>query len=890
MPMTSGTRIGPYEIVSAIGAGGMGEVYRAKDTKLHRDVAVKVLPASWVNDPDRLMRFEREAHVLASLNHSNIAAIYGLEKNALVMELVTGETLTGPLPLPTALSYARQIAEALEYAHEKGVVHRDLKPANVMITAEGQVKLLDFGLAKIAEQTGGPEDSKWAPALTPGLTMSATQAGLIIGTPAYMAPEQARGQSVDWRVDIWAFGAVLFEMLTGKVLFAGETFSDTLAAVLKNEPDLIALPRETPAAIRKLLRRCLERDRKKRLQSMGDARIEIDEYLSQPEAAEGIPVEIQPTRRRWLPWAVAMACAALAALAATVSVIHFRESPPQLPRAKLTFVEPENPMIMDVAVSPDGRRLAVAQGDQSGRSSIVVRSLDSLAVQTLPGSEGVMYSTFWSPDSRFIGFFAGGKLKKVDTSGGRAVTLCDADGRDGSWGSHGDILFTTPQAVYRVSDQGGDPRILSSADRAQGEVWQHSASFLPDGRHYLVSITASRPDAGGIYAGSLDSRERTFILREHSNIAYAAAASGRGFLLFSRNGSLFAAPFDPNRLKVSGTASLVADNVTYSENYSITSFSVSNAGVLCYLPATEHKYQLTWFNRDGKRLSRVGEPSNSDRIRFEFQPWLSPDEKQVVFDLIDPQTKASDLWLVDLARNVSSRFTFDAGDEGRPVWSPDGTVIAFAKRSSSVVPLEIYLKPVGRSGKERLLYAVKGSTVAPMDWSRDGRFLVFLLNDPKTKNDLWVLPDPLASGDPKPAPFAQSEFNENDGAFSPDSKWIAYNSDESGMNQVYIQPFPPSGGKWQISKNGGKFPRWRRDGKELFFVGADNKLMAVDIKLGDSVEAGIPKALFQTTIPNRSRYTATGDGQRFLVADLAGDSENNQALPVVMLNWAGLPR
>jgi WD40-like Beta Propeller Repeat len=286
-------------------------------------------------------------------------------------------------------------------------------------------------------------------------------------------------------------------------------------------------------------------------------------------------------------------------------------------------------------------------------------------------------------------------------------------------------------------------------------------------------------------------------------------------------------------------------------------------------------------------VSTVGEPSSSDRIKFEFQPWLSPDEKEVAFDLIDAQTKTSDLWLVDLARNVSSRFTFDSGDEGKPVWSPDGTTIAFDRRASSLVPLELYLKPVGRSGKERSLYAVKGSTLVPTDWSRDGRFLMFLLNDSKTKNDLWVLPDPLASGDPKPVPFAQSEFNENDGAFSPDSKWVAYNSDESGSNQVYVQPFPPSGGKWQISKNGGKFPKWRRDGKEMFFVGADNKMMAVDIKLGDSVEAGIPKALFQTTIPNRSRYAVTGDGQRFLAPDLTGDSENSQALPVVMLNWAG---
>jgi eukaryotic-like serine/threonine-protein kinase len=887
MRMMLGSRIGPYEILSPIGAGGMGEVYRARDTKLNRDVAVKVLPASWVDDPDRLIRFEREAHVLASLNHPNIGAIYGREENALVMELIVGSTLMkGPLPVPTALGvpvaleYARQIAEALEYAHEKGVVHRDLKPANIMITAEGQVKLLDFGLAKIAQQSTGPEDSSSGL----GLTMSTTRAGMIVGTPFYMAPEQARGQSVDWRVDIWAFGAVLFEMLTGKVLFDGETFGDTLAAILKHEPDLGALPQDTPPAIRKLLRRCLERDRKKRLQSMGDARIEIDECLTQPETAEVVPVQVQPTRRRWLPWAVA---GAFAALAVVLSLAHFRESPPQLPQAKLSFAPPGNPTIMNVAVSPDGRRLAVAQTDQSGRNTIVLRSLDSTSVETLPGSEGVVSSMFWSPDSRYVGFFAGGKLKKVDISGGRAVTLCNADGKDGSWGSQGDILFTTPTSVYRVSDQGGEPRIVSSADRTRGEIWQHSPSFLPDGRHYLVSITASRPDAEGVYAGSLDSQERTFVLREFSNIAYAELPSGSGSLLFSRNGSLFAQPFDPKSFKVSGTASLVADNVTYSENYSISSFSVSNAGVLCYLPFTEHKYQLTWFHRDGTRASRVGEPSSSDRVKFEFQPWLSPDEKEVAFDLIDAQTKMSDLWLVDLARNVSSRFTFDSADEGKPVWSPDGTTIAFSKRASSVVPLELNLKPVGRSGKERLLYTVKGSTLAPTDWSRDGRFLMFLLNDPKTKNDLWVLPDPLASGDPKPVPFAQSEFNENDGAFSPDSKWVAYNSDESGSNQVYVQPFPPSGGKWQISKNGGKFPKWRRDGKEMFFVGADNKMMAVDIKLGDSVEAGIPKALFQTTIPNRSRYAVTGDGQRFLAPDLTGDSENSQALPVVMLNWAG---
>jgi len=674
-------------------------------------------------------------------------------------------------------------------------------------------------------------------------------------------------------------------MLTGRPPFAGETVTDTLAAVLKNEPDLNALPPETRPAIRKLLRRCLQRDRNNRLQSIGDARIEIEECLSEAETPLLTETPARPPRSRALPW---MAAIAILSTASAIYAFVSRATPAHQPSVTLSLIPPEN--VSHLAISPDGLRIAMVFSSLSGESVLAVRSLDSLAVQVLTGADNTA-TPFWSPDSRFIGLFAAGQLKKINASGGTPIDLCNVSVSSGGglWTAAGEILFPTARGLYRVSDQGGTPQLVISASESEYQL--HSPSLLPDGRHFLYTAIPAEPDAGGIYVGSLDSNEKVRILADRSNARYVKGPSGKGYLLYWRNGGVVAHPFDAAARKVSGNPVTVADQVNYYENYSDADFSVSDTGVLTYLSTGARTYQLNWFDRNGRQLGTVGDPALSLPVQFHFQPSISPDGKLVAVDLIDPSTKNNDLWTIDLARNVSSRFTFEPSDEGRPVWSPDGAWIAFDRRANSTAYREIYIKPVGGAGKEKRILAVGGSTVVPMDWSSDGRLLLFLQNDPKTKQDLWVLPDPAGEGDKKPVPFAQSKFNENNGAFSPDAKWIAYHSDETGKYQIYVQPYPPSGSKWQISKDGGTQPRWRKDGKELFYLDPEARITSVEIKLGKSVEAGIPKALFPTRLNRRMGYSITGDGQHFLVPDVTGPIDSASASPVVVMNWtAGLQK
>jgi eukaryotic-like serine/threonine-protein kinase len=888
--LSSGQRLGPYEVVAQIGAGGMGEVYEARDTKLGRNVAIKVLSAAFVHDPERLSRFQREARMLAALNHPNIATIHGLEQSDgvhfLIMELVPGETLadrvkSGPVPMKEALKIAVQIAEALEAAHEKNIIHRDLKPANVKVTPEGKVKVLDFGLAKAFEGDLANEDMNNSPTLS----RAATLQGVILGTPAYMSPEQARGKSVDKRTDIWAFGCVLYELLTGKVSFHGETVSDKIVAVLEREPEWQVLPPATPAKIRDLLRQCLQKDSQRRLRDIGDARIEIEETLAAPKDAAptqaGLPVNAitQRKSRERLAWAIAAIAIVIAALVLgafayfrsvpqDAQTIRFFVSPPEtwtLTRQLGLTGSPPNPL----AVSPDGHRIALVATSRDGRTLLWVRSLDTLNAQPLAGTEGAA-RPFWSPDSRFLAFFAGGKLKKIDVSGGPPLTLCDApDDRGGTWSQDGVIVFAprTDSALQKVSDSGGTP--IAATVLAPGEV-HRGPVFLPDGRHFLYRAKMDQ-GTGLIYIASLDSTDRKLL----SNVDSGTYVYTQGHLVFLRGTTLMAQRFDTRHLVLAGDAFPIAEQIQVQNatGPGFGLFSASSSGVLAYQTGIgTTATQLVWFDRTGKQVGTLGDSATyADLV-------LSPDEKRASVSISDGQQR--DIWAYDVARGLRTRITFDPADELNSVWSPDGSRLVFNSRRKG--HLDLYQKDSSGAGTEEVLLQ-DNRDKSPQSWSPDGRFILYTSSDPPTGDDLFVLP---LSGDRKPVPFLQTPFNEYDGQFSPDGRWVAYGSDESGKDEVYVAPFPGPGGKWQISTAVGTYPRWRRDGTEIFYLAPDNKLMAAAVNgKGSKFEVGAVKPLFETRAldPTRNSFAVSADGQRFLINT---DPQTSSAPITVVLNWA----
>jgi len=864
MSLAAGTKLGLYQILAPIGAGGMGEVYRARDTKLGRDVAIKVLPHLLANDPERLARFEREAKVLASLNHPNIAQIYGIEDRALVMELVEGETLHGPLPLDQALRIAGQICDALEAAHEKGITHRDLKPANIMITPAGVVKVLDFGLAAVASASAG--DSGDA-ANSPTLTMSPTHAGMILGTAAYMSPEQARGKTVDKRADIWAFGVVLYEMLTGKPLFEGDTVSDILAGVLKEQPDLERVPVE----VRRLLRRCLEKEPKRRLRDIGDAMELVEVGQAQGVSSTG-PA---PALQRW-PWIVA-AVFALAALA--LGFIHFREKAPVEQSLRYQIPPPGATVAQHMALSPDGRHLAFV-ANNGGPTQVWVRAMDTLEARPLASTDGASYP-FWSPDGAYLGFFTEGKLKKIAIAGGPPQTLCDATtGRGGTWNRDGMILFSPGpgSVIFRVSAAGGIPSPVTKLPQNGSGAGHRFPAFLPDGVHFLYNAGSDKPDAAGLFVGSLDGDAAIRLLPDVTNALYAAPITpgGTAHLLFRRENTLMAQPFDAKGLKTTGEMFPVAEQVPISENVGFGAFSVSENGVLVYRSGgAVSNRELVWLDRAGKRLGAVGKPGEFGEMA------VSPDEKTLAVGI--GGASESDIWLQDMGRGVLSRFTFRPGINRGPVWSPDGSRLVFALQALSTYSSDIYQKPAGGNGQEELLVHA-GINGFPEDWSPDGKWIVYQQTGQKTANDLWLLP---LDGDRKPVSYLQTPFDELNARFSPDGGWMAYQSNESGRFQIYVQTVPPSGAKYQISSSGGAVPQWRRDGKELFYVAADQKLTAVPVKLGTTVEAGTPQPLFPVFPIAASYffYVPMRDGQRFLVNVPAG-GEGAAVQPItVVTNW-----
>jgi len=884
MPLSPGTKLGPYEIIELIGAGGMGEVYRAVDTRLHRDVAIKVSAEAFSE------RFEREARVIASLNHPNICTLFDVGPNYLVMELIEGPTLAdrineGPIPLDQALPIARQIADALEAAHEKGIVHRDLKPGNVKITVSGAVKVLDFGLAKIAGD---------APAAPSGnspltVTMGATQAGMMMGTASYMSPEQAKGKPVDKRADIWAFGVVLHEMLTGKKLFERESLSETLAGVLMESPDLTLVPPQ----VRPLLQRCLEKDPKKRLRDIGDAMVLLDS-APEPVAPALAPTALPPPpRRQWL-WPSIAALFLLTTL--VLSFIHFRETPPPAPLMHFTIPAPEKNNITTglFAVSPNGRYVIFHARGADGMGRLWLRDLEETEAKPLSGTEHFANIPFWSPDSRFVAFDTMNasirRLEKIDVTGGPPQVICDLppggnSALGGTWNRDGVILFGSDRGIMRVSAAGGVPTPVVSLNPAWKERLQLSPSFLPDGKHFLYSrLSNASPDKIGLYEGSLDAKpdqQNARLLPGLMALYVPSLDSAHGQVLSVRDGSMMAQAFDNQRGAFTGSPVVLAEHIGTSGGGAWGRFSASSNGVLVYQTDDIPNVQLTWYDRNGKVLGTVGDPARYQRMI------LSRDGTKAVLNRIDPLTGSQDLWLVDLVQGTATRFTFGTYSTS-PLFSPDGSRVAFVSVRNGVGGL--YEKASNGSGSEDLL--VKGTNVGTLsDWTNDGRFLIYGGGNPF---NTWVLP---LAGDRKPFPFARTQFTELSAHLSPDDHFIAYASNESGRNEVYVKPFTPepdagsSAAKWLISRNGtAGMVHWRKDGKELFYLGTDGNVMAVDISTTPTFHAGVPKALFAVP-PAFMRLSGTPgtlgdvspDGQRFLFA--LPPEKNGRDEFSVILNW-----
>ena len=878
----------------------MGEVYRAHDSKLGRDVAIKVLPPLLASDPDRRARFEREARTLASFNHPHIGAIYGLEDaddvHALVLELIEGETLAerltrGPLPIVEALTIAEQVADALEAAHERGVVHRDLKPANIKITPAGAAKVLDFGLAKAASVEPSTDLAHLST-----VSIGGTREGVILGTATYMSPEQARGQPVDRRTDIWAFGCVLFEALTGRVAFPGATFSDTMVSILERAPDWTALPAATPVNVRRLLARCLEKDQKDRLRDIGDARIEVREALSQT-------VQLAQQRARKIPWAWIGGGVAIAGAAVLVTRLPLVRVPgPAGVQVRLNLAfegltgEGGTPV-----PSPDGKNFVFQAFDSVGRRSLWLRPLNSESARPLPGTEEAE-QPFWFPDGRSVGFFAQEKLRRIGLAGGPPQDIASMPTSAGGFANsatanqQGDIIFSagnrTP--LFRARITGDAITQLTRLDGARAENSHRFPVFLPDGRRFLFVARSSRRENNALYLGSLDSSEIRRLMPVHSNVAYIPPRAGRpGTLLYVRDRILLEQRFDGD--KVVGEPNDIVANVEYRAPSLTARFAASSDGsVLIFRPARAGRTHLRWFDRTGNALATLGTPGEY------VQPRISPDGGRVLLSRPDAVGGNRDVWYVETSRGVATRLTTHAANDWWPVWSPDGRSILFASDREGGSLLTAYEKSSMEPGyDERKLLAVQtstGSEAIPEDWSSDRRWIAFTTGSGSSGvSDIWILP---TAGDRKAFKFLGSPFGENTPRFSPDSRWISYTSNESGQHDVYVRRFDgkpaDAGGSIRVSTAGGDFAVWRRDGRELFFLGSDLKLYFVQTSnFGRSGASPQPQALFTTCrdtlvagLPTRATpwehpYDVSRDGQQFLINCLTLSPGRFD----VMLNW-----
>jgi Tol biopolymer transport system component len=890
--MIAGTQIGPYEVLAPLGAGGMGEVWRARDTRLNREVAIKFLPATLANDAERLRRFEQEARATSALNHPNILTVYDIGEHQgspyIVAELLEGEELRdqlqrGAIALRKTIEYATQIANGLAAAHAKTIIHRDLKPENIFITTDGRAKILDFGLAKLRSQ---------APASASGSDVQTQKAitdpGVVMGTVGYMSPEQVRGQDADHRADIFSFGVILHEMLTGRRAFLRETMAETMTAILREEPEEITqINSKAPPQLERIVSRCLEKKPEQRFQSTSDLCFAI-EALSAPSttsgtneaAIEAAAAAKRGDRRNRYPW---IAAGVLALIALTLGVAYLRRSGSEERAVRLAFAPPENlafdnGLYDSVIISPDGRTLAFTGRAADGTRQLWTRPVDATEAQPLPGTNDPL-TPFWSPDSRSIGFGSQGKLRRIELAGGRPQVLCDAPRlQGGSWSRDGVIVFSpnTGAGLLQIPAAGGAPTPVTDPDPGRGENELRDPSFLPDGRHFLYRVLGAGREKR-TFAASLDSKEVKQVLADDAPAVYAAP----GWLLFVRDGALMAQSFDADSRELKGEAFQITPP-TNDVSVSGIPMSVSDNGVLIWQGDRQREYQLVWFDRQGKQLGSSGP---SMKVSIGQAPSLSPNDKQIVIHRTDPQSQNQDIWLIDVARDLPTRLTSDPATEQLPIWSPDGNHLVFDAIRGGVRGL---YKKAASGGSEELL--LQGGPNAVGDWSPDGRLILYGRTAVGTRRDVFVLP---LFGDRQPYPILDSQFDEYREQFSPDGRWLAYVSDESGGYEVYLQPFTEGrlgGAKLRISTKGGNQPRFRRDGQELFYVAADGQMMVVALNTsGATVEPGTPRPLFKTRmltgmIQSASEYDVTADGQRFLIGTTV--NEANSTPVIVMLNWS----
>ena len=871
----------------------MGEVYRARDTRLDREVAIKLLPADVSTHPDRLQRFEQEARATSALNHPNILTVYDIGTHNgspyIVAELLEGEELrdrldAGLIPLRKVTDFAQQIVNGLSAAHEKGIFHRDLKPENLFITNDDRVKILDFGLAKLSV----------APAVASGAHSEdatrkvLTSPGVVMGTVGYMSPEQVRGEKVDHRSDIFSFGAILHEMITGHRAFRRETTAETMTAILKEEPEELSAskPGINPA-LERIVQRCLEKKPERRFHSAYDLGFALESLSASTTSSGGTVSSIATaatTEARKSFWAVrilwtAVAVALLIAMAAWFFAVKNTRPVPEVSAVRFSIIHGQRTTgFGQLAVSPDGRNV-VSSSLNEGKAQLWVRSLDALTLRPIPNTEGALGFSFWSPDSRSIAFAVGGKLKKFEFTDGTVQPICDIPagdrrGFDGTWNREGTILFFVGgTTIYRVAATGGEPTPVPGLNQSSPNALVRWPQFLPDGYHFLYLMTTPQQTSSDVYVSSLDGKDTKRLLTAQSSAMYAASPAG-GFLLFARDGALLAQPFDANALTLSGQPVRIADHVRVNTN-SRGFFSVSDNGVLAYDQFSEgDNRQLTWFDRAGKQLETFGEKGAFIMVR------LSPDKKKAAISRRDPATAVYDLFVIDVARGATTRLTSGPSDVTDFVWSPDGNYIAWVSLRGQTYKL--VRKLASGTGEEEVLLE-SNTPIGPTSWSPDGKYILYIDSAPKTRRDIWVLP---LEGDRKPYSFFQSSVDDTLGVFSPDGHWVAYQSAESGNPEIYVQSFPASGGKWPVSNKGGNRPTWRSDGKELFYITPDGKLMAVEIRAGSSFEPGVPQVLFDianaralSTVP----YDVTSDGQRFLF--ISGQLDPNPSSITVVLNW-----
>jgi serine/threonine protein kinase/Tol biopolymer transport system component len=885
MSLAPGTKLGPYEILAPLGAGGMGEVYRARDTRLERTVAIKVLPEHLSATADLKQRFEREARAISSLNHPHICILYDIGEqdgvDFLVMEHMEGETLAarlerGALPAAETLRYASEIADALDKAHRQGLIHRDLKPGNVMLTKAG-AKLLDFGLARIvgaaATAPAGSGSLPGAAMLSqhPTVATPLTGAGMIVGTFQYMAPEQLDGGEADARSDIWAFGATVYEMATGRKAFTGHSQASLIASILKEQPRPIAeIEPLTPPGLDRIVQRCLAKDPDERWQSARDLAHEL-KWIAQGGSQAGVPAPVA-AKRRQRERGMLITAGVLGAATVGLAIAMWLRTPPPPQVVRFDIRPPSTIQFQDAPrISPNGEYLAYSGTDSTGTTRIWVRNMSGMTAEPLPGTEGIVQRPFWSPDSRYLGFFAGGKLKKVAVGGGPAITVADApNGSDGAWSREGVILFdgSTGDPIRRVAAAGGVPAPAFLPDTAKRESvgWPF---FLPDGKHFIYQEITTR----SLCVGTIGSSKTRVLGSADSRIEY----SPQGYVLYARGGSLVAQPFDAGALKLTGEPFPVAEPLRTQPNGG-ADFSVSNTGTLVYSAGSTQEAELVWVDRSGREQGTV----QMGTLTNFLSPALSPDGHRVAFRVQDAQSRTRDVWLADMVRGVQSRFTFDPGNENHPTWAPDGSKIAYW--SDDEKNPGIYVKSSSGAGDAELLMKSKDETVIT-DWSRDGKTIVYALQPPTTKSEVWTV---AAEGEHAANVFLRGPFDYLDGRLSPDGRWLSYTSSESGRPEVYVQTFPAHSGKWQISTSGGSDARWNANGKELVYLAADQRLMSVPIRTAPSFEADVPAPLFTARVlfPGvalRTHYEMSTDGQRFLMCAPRGAQSLSGAN--VVLNW-----